>query len=242
MSAEILWRLEAQAYPSKVEVPLPSSSRTTKLSGVAWRRMDAVSAHSTRNVDSPVMMRSDAPSRVKIRSARVKQQAAAGTLHPTCDHHACRLGCSWECFRFHSLEPHGLCMMCGKNESRVRGACAYCLTNLLCNMNGCTVSCRIVNGESANAVCSRRRKDDTWARMTAMHVALEIVLLPAIFAPVKSSARAPEPSLSQATRPVRFAMTTGWTRAMKAQIQIVPFLCRLVQSHAGKHYQYWVPN
>ena len=45
--------------------------------------MDAVSEHSTRKVDSPAMMQSDAPSLVKILSATDSWQDAAGTQQPT---------------------------------------------------------------------------------------------------------------------------------------------------------------
>lgn len=38
------------AYPSKVLVPLPSSSRITSESCVAFWRTDAVSVHSTKKV------------------------------------------------------------------------------------------------------------------------------------------------------------------------------------------------
>ena len=48
-------------YPSKVEVPLPSSSRMTKESGVACCRIVAASVHSTRNVLSPAKILSWAP-------------------------------------------------------------------------------------------------------------------------------------------------------------------------------------
>ena len=44
--------------------------------------MDAVSEHSTMKVDSPAMMRSEAPRRVKIRSATDRRQEAAGTQQP----------------------------------------------------------------------------------------------------------------------------------------------------------------
>ena len=46
-----------------------------------WR-MDAVSEHSTMKVDSPAMMRSEAPSLVKILSANDRRQEAAGTQQP----------------------------------------------------------------------------------------------------------------------------------------------------------------
>ena len=46
-------------------------------------RMDAVSEHSTMKVDSPAMIRSEAPSLVKILSATDIVQDSAGTQHPT---------------------------------------------------------------------------------------------------------------------------------------------------------------
>ena len=48
----------------------PTSSSTTRLSRVAWRRMFAVSTISTMKVDSPRARSSLAPTRVKIRSTR----------------------------------------------------------------------------------------------------------------------------------------------------------------------------
>lgn len=44
--------------------------------------MEAVSEHSTMKVDSPAIMRSDAPSLVKILSATDKRQEVAGTQQP----------------------------------------------------------------------------------------------------------------------------------------------------------------
>lgn len=44
----------AIAYPSKVLVPRPSSSRITKESCVAFRRTDAVSVHSTKKVPTTI--------------------------------------------------------------------------------------------------------------------------------------------------------------------------------------------
>ena len=52
-------------------VPLPSSSKMTRLFDVAWLRMLAVSFNSTMNVERPAMMLSLAPMRVKMRSATV---------------------------------------------------------------------------------------------------------------------------------------------------------------------------
>jgi hypothetical protein len=53
-------------YPSKVEVPLPNSSRMTRDDVVALLSMFPVSCSSTMNVDCPVTMSSLAPKRVKI--------------------------------------------------------------------------------------------------------------------------------------------------------------------------------
>ena len=54
--------------PSYVEVPRPISSRITRLRPVACRRIAAVSAISTMNVERPPLRSSCAPIRVKIRS------------------------------------------------------------------------------------------------------------------------------------------------------------------------------
>mmetsp|Transcript_6430 Transcript_6430/g.15486 ORF Transcript_6430/g.15486 Transcript_6430/m.15486 type:complete len:217 (-) Transcript_6430:1142-1792(-) len=82
------------AMPSKVAVPRPSSSRMTSEWRVAWRRMRAVSSSSTRKVESPAMMASLAPTRVKTRSTGLSRQASAGTQQPRCAmstvRHACR--------------------------------------------------------------------------------------------------------------------------------------------------------
>lgn len=56
-----------RAHPSNVEVPRPSSSSTTRESGVAWRSTVAASLHSTKKVDSPDRMRSCAPAVAHIR-------------------------------------------------------------------------------------------------------------------------------------------------------------------------------
>lgn len=52
---------------------------TVRINQVSTCRMDAVSEHSTMKVDSPAMMRSEAPRRVKIRSATDRRQEEAGT-------------------------------------------------------------------------------------------------------------------------------------------------------------------
>ena len=61
----------------------PSRSGKNDVDEKPTCRMDAVSEHSTIKVDSPAMMRSDAPSLVKILSATDIVQDSAGTQHPT---------------------------------------------------------------------------------------------------------------------------------------------------------------
>ena len=57
----------------------PSSSRRTREWGVACCRMVDVSLSSTKNVLSPLIIRSEAPSLVKSRSTGVSSQLTAGT-------------------------------------------------------------------------------------------------------------------------------------------------------------------
>jgi hypothetical protein len=51
---------------------------------VAQERIMDVSASSTKNVDCPARMRSEAPTRVKTRSTGVRRQLSAGTYAPIC--------------------------------------------------------------------------------------------------------------------------------------------------------------
>ena len=55
---------QASARPSKVEVPRPISSISTRLDGVALCRMFALSVISTMNVERPPARSSEAPTRV----------------------------------------------------------------------------------------------------------------------------------------------------------------------------------
>jgi len=68
--------------PSKVEVPRPISSRTTRLRDVISCRIAAVSDISTMNVDWPAARLSLAPMRVKMRSTSGIRADAAGTKQP----------------------------------------------------------------------------------------------------------------------------------------------------------------
>ena len=68
--------------PSKVEVPRPISSRISRLSAVAVRRMSLTSVISTIKVDCPADRSSEAPMRVKIRSTMPSLAALAGTKDP----------------------------------------------------------------------------------------------------------------------------------------------------------------
>lgn len=65
----------------------PNSSRITRLLLVAWWRIFAVSLSSTKNVDCPARIRSDAPTLVKILSSGVRCASSAGTKQPTCSFH-----------------------------------------------------------------------------------------------------------------------------------------------------------
>ena len=70
--------------PSYVEVPRPSSSKSTKERGVTLLRMSEASVISTINVDSPSEMLSEAPTRVNILSTRPIRAESAGTKLPIC--------------------------------------------------------------------------------------------------------------------------------------------------------------
>src|SRR5262249_15573433 len=80
------WRCSATAQamdsPSKVEVPRPISSSTTRLRSVAWWRMAAVSAISTMKVDWAGAGSSGAPPRVKEGSPRADRAPPGGEEAP----------------------------------------------------------------------------------------------------------------------------------------------------------------
>ena len=80
------FRLIYQCYRSIRQTILssPNSSRITRLLPVAWWRMFAVSLSSTKNVDCPARIRSEAPTLVKILSNGVRCASSAGTKQPTC--------------------------------------------------------------------------------------------------------------------------------------------------------------
>ena len=91
-SALRIWRMDAGLTATTTAAHLENkcshssfhaSTQTadSKCGQQTWR-MDAVSEHSTMKVDSPAMMRSEAPSRVKILSATERRQEAAGTQQP----------------------------------------------------------------------------------------------------------------------------------------------------------------
>ena len=73
---------QAMDNPSKVLVPLPISSRISRLLGVAFRMMLATSVISTMKVDWPLARSSEAPTRVKIRSTTPILAFSAGTKEP----------------------------------------------------------------------------------------------------------------------------------------------------------------
>ena len=105
----------AMAAPSEVAVPLPSSSRATRLAGVALFRAAAVSASSTKKVDWPDMTSSLAPMRTKTASTGVRLREWAGTQAPiwaiTAARHTCGQGdkhvhmCSQPCVSGKALKP-----------------------------------------------------------------------------------------------------------------------------------------
>jgi hypothetical protein len=69
-------------YPSKVDVPLPSSSRMARDQLVPNYKMFLVSSISTKNVLFPSSIRSEAPSLVNILSTGVNMNFSAGTKQP----------------------------------------------------------------------------------------------------------------------------------------------------------------
>ena len=73
---------QAMDRPSKVEVPRPTSSRISRLLGVANFRMVAISVISTMKVDWPPYRSSEAPIRVNMRSVIAMSAEAAGTKEP----------------------------------------------------------------------------------------------------------------------------------------------------------------
>ena len=73
---------QAIERPSKVEVPRPTSSSSTRLSGVAVLRICDVSVISTMNVERPRARLSLAPMRVKMRSMIGRRAERAGTNEP----------------------------------------------------------------------------------------------------------------------------------------------------------------
>ncbi|OQA90347.1 MAG: hypothetical protein BWY28_00274 [bacterium ADurb.Bin236] len=75
---------QAMDRPSRVPVPRPISSRTTRERGVAARRMWLNSVISTMKVDCPDARSSWAPMRVKTLSRRGMSALSAGTKEPMC--------------------------------------------------------------------------------------------------------------------------------------------------------------
>jgi len=74
----------AMLTPSNVEVPLPTSSRITRLSGVAFLSISETSLISTMNVLCPAVRSSEAPTLVKILSTTDIFAELAGTNEPIC--------------------------------------------------------------------------------------------------------------------------------------------------------------
>ena len=73
---------QARASPSKVLVPRPTSSSTTKDRGLALFKMLAISSISTMKVEALRAMSSAAPMRVNTRSTTPMRASAAGTNEP----------------------------------------------------------------------------------------------------------------------------------------------------------------
>ena len=74
---------QAIESPSNVDVPLPISSKITKLFDVASFRIVATSIISTINVLCPILKSSDAPTLVNILSTTPISASCAGTKLPT---------------------------------------------------------------------------------------------------------------------------------------------------------------
>ncbi len=75
---------QASDSPSKVLVPRPTSSISTRLRSLALLRMFAVSVISSMNVERPPARSSEAPMRVKMRSSGPSTARCAGTKQPMC--------------------------------------------------------------------------------------------------------------------------------------------------------------
>jgi hypothetical protein len=71
-------------YPSKVDVPLPSSSIITNDLFDPYYKIFLVSSISTKNVLFPSKILSNAPNLVNILSTGEKWNFSAGTKHPIC--------------------------------------------------------------------------------------------------------------------------------------------------------------
>ena len=84
MSAQNSSTALAILIPSKVEVPLPISSRINRLFEVAFFTILATSLISTIKVDCPEAKSSDAPTRVKMLSTMPISADDAGTKLPIC--------------------------------------------------------------------------------------------------------------------------------------------------------------
>ena len=84
LSAAYSSTARAMLMPSKVEVPLPISSKIIRLLEVALLSIDATSLISTINVDCPAERSSDAPIRVNTLSTIPSSALAAGTKLPAC--------------------------------------------------------------------------------------------------------------------------------------------------------------
>src|SRR5258708_31298455 len=81
----------ASARPSKVEVPRPTSSISTRLCGVALCRIEALSVISTMKVERPPARSSAAPMRVKIWSIGPRRSEEHTSELQSPDHLVCRL-------------------------------------------------------------------------------------------------------------------------------------------------------
>ena len=123
----------AMARPSAVDVPRPTSSKRTRESSVAARRMVASSVISTMNVDWPPAMSSLAPTRVNTRSTRRRSALAAGTKLPACARTTARA--TWRMYvdfplmfgpvRTAKRRSASRCVSFGTNDSWVRSTTGW---------------------------------------------------------------------------------------------------------------------
>ena len=84
VSASCSAMAHASEAPSRLEVPRPSSSTSSRLGGPRFFMMYVVSRISHAKVEPFVSIESAAPMRVKTRESSGSVAASAGTWQPTC--------------------------------------------------------------------------------------------------------------------------------------------------------------